>query len=280
MTEIAKSIIVDLGRLEDGSNFQLNLTAASHIGIQGATRSGKSVLTYLLLSGLTRYSEVTVTGIDPTGLLFNGFKFAPRPEWRHSLTIDIEAMGEVLQRLAREMDMRNARLLTSDRDKFETFNSDTPLIVVVLEEYPGILGAAASYDELSGRKGGSRIEAVIRLEVRRLIQEGAKVGFRVLLLAQRMSAIVVGGDERSNIGTRISMRVDNADALKMLHDDVDDVLVQQVRLFEPGIGLVERPGGTRMRFRADHLTYKDYLAVCRKAYPQLLKLSEANDEVN
>jgi len=259
--------VATIGRLEDGSNFAIDLAVESHLGIQGASRSGKSVLTYLLLGGLASRSEVVIAGIDPTGILFNGFKYAPRPEWRHSLTDEMQAAAEALALVTTEMDARITNLLKWDYDKIQSFTSERPLIAVVLEEYPGLLSAALAEDEANGRKIGMRIEPVIRLKVRRLIQEGAKVGIRVVLLAQRMSASVVGGDERSNIGTRISLRVDNADALRMLHGDVDDDLVQQVRLFEPGVGLVERPGQSRMKFRADYTTYQDYLNVCRRAYP-------------
>ena len=261
------SLVVVLGRLEDASDFDVDLALAIHLAIQGASRSGKSVLTYLLLGEVASLPEVVVAGIDPTGLLFNGFKYAPRPELRHSLTNDLIAAADVLARVVTEMDERITGLLNSGRDKIDAFTPERPLFLVMLEEYPGLLSAALTEDEANGRKAGVRVEPMLRLRVRRLIQEGAKVGIRVVLVAQRMSASAVGGDERSNIGTRISMRVDNADALKMLHGDVDDELVQQVRKFEPGVGLVERPGQPRMKFRADYTTYQDYLSVCRRAYP-------------
>lgn len=267
VTQQRQTISATIGRLEDGSDFELDLAAESHLGVQGASRSGKSVLTYLLLGGVAARSEVVVAGIDPTGILLNGFKYAPRPEWRHSLTENLDGAADVLNRVCIEMDERISGLLASSNDKIEFFTAARPLVAVVLEEYPGLLSSALADDEANGRKVGTRIEPIIRHKVRRLIQEGAKVGVRVILLAQRMSANAVGGDERSNIGTRISMRVDNADALRMLHGDVDDELVQQVRLFEPGVGLVERPGQPRTKFRADVTTYQKFMNQCRRAYP-------------
>jgi len=100
--------------------------------------------------------------------------------------------------------------------------------------------------------------AKVRL-VGRLFKESAKVGGRVMILAQRMSSNAVDTDDRSNFGLRATLRVDNSDAVKMLHDGADKSLVDEIRQFPAGMGLIESPGRPLMRFRADYTTYKQYL---------------------
>lgn len=94
-----------------------------------------------------------------------------------------------------------------------------------------------------------------------MIQEEAKAGVRVLLLAQRMDASIVGGPERSNIGTRISLRVDNRDAVAMLHPDADPETVERVRGFAAGYVYVERPAGAPQVVRFDAVDYSEYRRV-------------------
>lgn len=97
----------------------------------------------------------------------------------------------------------------------------------------------------------------------RLVKEGAKVGICVLVLAQRMSADALATDDRSNLGMRITLRVDNADAVVMLHDGINRAGIDAVRQFAPGVGLVEAPGEPlrRVRFHyTDHATYRQRVA--------------------
>ncbi|MGL5863888.1 MAG: hypothetical protein ACRCY9_21820, partial [Phycicoccus sp.] len=143
-------------------------------------------------------------------------------------------------------------------DALTTFTAARPVLLVVLEEYPGTLAAARAWDEAHGRSPGDRMAPRIERAVGRLVKEGAKVGVRLLVLAQRMSANAIDTDDRSNFGTRITLRVDNADAVRMLHDGIDAAGVGEVRQFPPGLGLIETPGQPLRRWRADHTTYRQY----------------------
>jgi S-DNA-T family DNA segregation ATPase FtsK/SpoIIIE len=171
----------------------------------------------------------------------------------------------VMDAVVREMDGRIVGLLASDRDKLDDFTADLPLLVVVMEEYPGLLGAAEAQDAAEGRKPAERLASRLQRNVRRLIQEGAKVGVRVILVAQRMDAATVGGAERSNLGARFTLRVDNADAVKMLHPNASLEQIATVSGFDPGTGLVEMPGIPLQRFKADYLDYGNYSRVVREA---------------
>ncbi|AZU00003.1 hypothetical protein CXR29_04165 [Brevibacterium linens] len=138
------------------------------------------------------------------------------------------------------------------------FSAELPCMVVVLEEWPGIIRAAAAEDVTKERKSAERVGPKIEAGVARLLAEGAKSGVRVLLLGQRLSAKSLDTDSRSNFGVRHTLRVDNADAVGMLHDHASE-WAPIVAAFEPGQGLIERPGMGQRRYRADFTSYDTYL---------------------
>lgn len=241
-----------VGRDEDGVPVRLDLHGAPwHVAIQGASRSGKSALVYALLASVSvqaQHGRMVLAGVDPTGILFKPFAGYPGEQLRASGLSDETAISEVVRGLVAEMENRIDALLRSGRDKL-TGGREIPTILAVFEEYPGLLAHLEEIDK--PLKPAERIGPSFRLGVRRLIQEGAKVGIRVLVIAQRMDASIIGGSERSNIGTRISLRVDNADAVRMLHETGSgEDIVQRVRAFQPGQALIEVAGEQPRYFRS------------------------------
>lgn len=257
------SVSTTLGRLSEGKDFAIDLAEPWHVAVQGMTRSGKSVLLYGLLGGLANRRDALICGCDPSGILLNPWRGHPRDELRSIGTGDVAAHLAVLTELLAIMDGRIAQLLAEDRDKVPSPSAEQQLLIVVLEEYPGLLSAAEADDEAHGRKPADRVAPKLKRAVRRLVQEGAKAGLRVVLVAQRMDAAIVGGAERASFGTRISMRVDNGDAVRMLHPNADADLVDVVGRFSPGVGLVARPGSSDAIFKTDLLSYGDYVRVVR-----------------
>lgn len=258
-----------LGRTEHGTDLYGDIWAPWHTLVQGQTRSGKSVLSYLMLAPLACRDDVIVTGVDPTGILLGPWGDLPGASLRHTATGDVPGMVVTLAALTEEMDRRITALVANGQDKIEDFTTDQPLIVVVLEEYPGTIATAEAYDAAHGLKPAQRTAPAIRYHVRRLVQEGAKVGFRLLMLVQRADASIVGGAERSNFGFRVSMRVDNPDAVRMLHPAATVEQCQIVQACVPGEGVFESPGQPLTRFKADYCTYQDYttlLATWRAAH--------------
>ena len=61
--------LVVLGRCEDGTELTWDPTGDAHGAFQGMTRSGKSALSYTLLSALAARGDVLVCGVDPSGIL-------------------------------------------------------------------------------------------------------------------------------------------------------------------------------------------------------------------
>ncbi len=252
------AVPVRLGIDRDGTDVWANLADSWHMAAQGVTRSGKSVLTYVLLSQVAPNPAVLVTGCDPTGVLLGPWEGHPGSDLRALTTVDMQAHARVIGDLVAEMDRRITSLLDRRTDKLDVFTRDEPLLLVVLEEFPGLLAAAAADDAAEGRKPAERAAPRIKAGVRRLIQEGAKVGIRVLMLAQRMEADTVGGAERSNLGLRVTLREDNADSVRMLHPDVNPAWVALVHDAPAGHGLIEMPGMPLRLWKSDFLGYGDY----------------------
>lgn len=248
-----------IGRDEFSEDLSIDLTDPWHVAVQGMTRSGKSVAVYGLLGGLARRSGVEVGGVDPTGLLLGPVRSSGRtPASRVATgTADLDGCAEVIEEYVAEMDRRIAsELLPSGRDALREFDASLPLLVVVLEEYPGTLEAIDTADK--ALKPADRIGPRFRAAVSRLIAEGAKAGVRVVLLAQRMDASIIGGFARSNFGLRISLRVD-AQGFAMLHDSAGGRALDPSR-FKPGYAVVSEPAREDRLCRFDLVEYADYLA--------------------
>lgn len=247
-----------LGLSGEGTPLTLDWSMPTHIAAQGGTRSGKSVWASATLAQLARKNNVLVTGIDPTGVLLAPWRAHPRPDLRHTGTRDMSTARATMRRLVDEMDRRIEQLLVSGRDKIETFSQDTPLVIVVLDEWPGAL-VADEESRKAARSDAPGLSGIpLRTGFRRLTQESAKVGFRVVAIAQRMDASIIGGAERSNLSTRLSFRVDNADAVRMLHPDAESELIAEVATFPTGVGILQRPGEKCIPFLSEYIAYEEY----------------------
>ena len=250
----AAPLRVLLGRDEDGQGIDVDPLRLPHTIVQGTTRSGKSVFVYGLLAQLARRTDVLVTGVDPTGLVFRPFAGTRHADWQVSGLRDVAAVEKLLTRVVDEMD-RRIGALPLHRDSAE-LTDEQPAIVVVLEEWAGtlkVLDAAKT----RGDDPGARVRALVS----RLLAEGAKVGIKVLILVQRAEANVVGALERSLCTLRISFWVDSLDSVKLLHPGVDPAVADEHTTATPGIGLLTIPDRTLTRFRAPFIG--DYEAYAR-----------------
>lgn len=258
LTDTTRPVV--LGRAENSGPVTLDPVAGLHVAIQGATRSGKSALCYGYLSALAYRDDVLVCGVDPTGILLIPFVAGRGSAWIATTGTDAQAVADALEAITAQMDDRIAGLVRDGRDKVSTFTPTLPAVVVVLEEYPGLLSQLVKDDEANGRKTTARIAPKVERAAGRIIKEGAKVGVTVLVLAQRMSAKAIETDDRSNLPVRITLRVDNGDAVAMLHDGIDRSGLDVLRQFPPGRGLIEAPGLPLQKFQADYTDYDTYRA--------------------
>ncbi len=246
-----------VGRTEDGSELAEDWRRQAHTIVQGVTRSGKSVWTYGFLASVARLSHVVVAGVDPTGLLFRPFEGSRHAEWQAAGLADLGELEKVLSRLVDEMDRRIAGL-PLDRDTIEV-SPERPLLVVVLEEYAGLLRALDAA-KTKGDDPGARVRALVG----RLLAEGAKAGVRVLILVQRAEAAVVGAFERAMCSLRISFRTDNRASVELLHPGADPLIADQHTTADVGIALMSAPGRPLTRIRAPYIGgYPEYVKAIR-----------------
>ena len=237
-----------LGVLEDGSDLRVPVVEWPHLVVQGATRAGKSWFAYAVLAQLAGDPRVRVAGVDPSGLLLRPWTMGRHAPWVCAGLADLGAVEATLGALVDEMDRR---LVAMPADRDVTAVSDTtPLVVVALDEYAGLLRAVDAADAKAGKR--------VRGLVSRLLAESAKVAMRIVLLTQRAEAAVIGAAERAQCAGRISFRVDGLDSIKLLHPDADAYATAHVGA-PPGVALVSWPGRPLTRLRAPGVrSYSDY----------------------
>lgn len=245
-----------IGRCDDGTDAVIDLADASHIADQGMTRSGKSALCYTIFGQLIECDAVRVTGIDPNRVLLE-----PLAESEATVSSDFVLGADPAAALAlltescRVMDER-ARLLTEwGIAAHDHFDSQFRVRVLLLEEYAGLLRQATAHDE--GLKSAEKTTPKIKQRVARLVSEGAKAGIRVFLITQRMDASIVDGDSRGQFGTRITMGVDNGDAVRMLHPQASPETVEKVVNFPVGRCLLWQHRVEKF-MQADFTPYAEY----------------------
>jgi hypothetical protein len=235
---------VNLGRAEDGSTLAHALADAAHLAVQGQNGAGKSAFTYGLLSQLCAAPDVLITGSDITGLVLGrAWEGTAHHKWQTTGTRDLDAHAVMLEALVAEMD-RRLDSMPPRHDKVRP-TVQTPLILVVLEEFPGLLRAAQAKD----KKLAERITSTVL----RLVSEGRKAAFRVLMLAQRFEANAVGGGyARDQFALRLSFRVPG-DSLVMLHGEDARKLGPKHANAAPGVAYMSAPGHELVRLRAPYL---------------------------
>jgi hypothetical protein len=240
-----------LGVDDVGTRYRITPLDLVHLAIQGATGSGKSVFVYGLLVQLVTSPNVLLAMSDPTGLLVRPFAGTVHSEWHVAGTADVDAHVDLLQRLVDTMDQRIAHL-PPRRDQVD-IGEGCPLIVAVLEEYAGLIRAAGALDE--GKKSGGRVER-IKLLVARLVSEGRKAGIRLVIIAQRFEASVVGGFERDQMTIKLSFRVGNAASVEMLHP-TGRVEAERHAVSPPGVALLSGPGVPLVRVKSPYIGCAD-----------------------
>jgi S-DNA-T family DNA segregation ATPase FtsK/SpoIIIE len=184
---------------------------------------------------------------DPTGLLARPFVGTVHEEWQASGTGDMDAHLELLERLVDTMDQRIATL--PPRCDQVDITEGCPLIVAVLEEYAGLIRAATALD---GAKKSGGVTERIKLLVARLLSEGRKAGIRLVIIAQRFEASVIGGYEREQCTIKLSFRVGNATSIEMLHP-AGRPEAEQHATSPPGIALLSAPGVPLVRVKSPYL---------------------------
>lgn len=241
-----------VGLLDSGVPLTIRLDQIAHMIVQGATRSGKSRFIYGLLSQLAQCSDVRISGSDVTGLLLRPFVGTRHGDDLALGTRNITEHAEVLERLVAVMDDRIARI-PDDVDVLPVDEHD-PYELVVIEELPGLIRAAEAVDALhKGDRKYIPLVGRIRAAYGRLMAEGAKVGFRVVIVMQRADASIIGGFERGQASFRITFPVLDPASVQMLHPSCDTETAARHATEKAGIALVSGPGVPLARMRSPQM---------------------------
>ena len=133
-----------------------------------------------------------------------------------------------MARMVRTMDARIARLRETGMDKLPVaaMNSTTPLLLVVLEEWPALVGLG---------KVGKEILA----SAERIAREGAKAGVNLLVICQRPEKVALGGI-REQLMTVVTHRQADPDSVKMCSEILaaDAAMVRQIMTLDAGEAIV------------------------------------------
>ena len=163
-----------------------------------ATGSGKSVCLNAILACLLLHNSperLKLVLVDPKRVELTGYNGIP-----HLITpvvTDIEQVGNVLQWVLREMDMRNLHFMENGVRNIQEYNrkfanKQLPYIVVVIDELANLMMEAASDIENS---------------IVRLAQTARAMGIHLIVATQRPSRDVITGTIKGNLPTRIAFAV-------------------------------------------------------------------------
>jgi S-DNA-T family DNA segregation ATPase FtsK/SpoIIIE len=257
----AALLSAEVGRVEDGERWLINLRRVPHWLITGATQSGKSSLLAALIKALSA-QRVALVGIDCKG----GMELGPFGGRFEALAIDRGQAITVLQRMLFEIKER-MRLCRAKgvRSIWDLPEAIRPVAVVVIVDE-----LAELYLTDGSREGREESEQCGTLLLR-LAQLGAALGVHLVLAGQR-----VGSDLgqrvtslRAQLGGRIAHRAhDEASAEMTLGDlNADAVIVAQtISEEEQGVAVVAT-GGHWMRARSHQVTTEEVEEVARMRGP-------------
>ncbi len=175
----------------------------------------------------------------PSSVLLRPFEGTRHAPWQ-VLGADVAAHAELLGGLVQEMDTRLAAI--PDRTDVLPLTVLHPIVFVVLEEWLALLGLAGGDKKLRDR---------LTVAARRLAAEAGKVNMRLIMLPQRAEANELGGGLlRGQFAYRLTLPVDNIEAVRLLHPTVPGPLAEaHVTHGEPGIALYHAPGHDLGRLR-------------------------------
>ncbi|AQX81542.1 hypothetical protein BWO91_17635 [Plantibacter flavus] len=249
-----------IGIDESGGDVQMNLAESAHIMIAGATRSGKSVLTYSLLAHVIRMgTSARLLVADPNDTTIAPFEHLV--SWSTNSQHPAEPIA-MLRWVREEMVRRQSILRSMERDKFSSFSPELPLLVVVIDE-------AANYMRSSDGKAAAEFNA----ELMQVVAQGAKSGVRLVLITQRPDSTILPTSVRAQLSARFSFRLEDRETAKMIFPDLEDQ--DQLLRFDVGVGIMREVASEPRRFRGVYIP--DHWAIA-KQIPQGMPLIDVHSE--
>lgn len=219
---------------DQGRDVLVDIARGGHILIAGATRSGKSVSTYGLITHLLRMrGAVRLLIADPNDTTIAPFE--GMVAWSTS-SVSPEPLTEMLQWARDEGDRRKLILRGMRADAIREFSEDLPLIVIIIDE-------AANYL----RSGDKSASDAFRTELLACVSQLAKYGIRIVLITQRPSGDILDTSTRAQLATRISFRLEDKQTAAMAFPELGEST--ELLGLKPGEGFIREVGDELRRFR-------------------------------
>ncbi|MFE3229808.1 FtsK/SpoIIIE domain-containing protein [Nocardia sp. NPDC059228] len=184
---------------QTGEWITVNLAAGAHGGVQGASRSGKSIFLNSLLAWASLMRDVRVVIIDPNTA-------AVAPWWRTAYLVcnsnDPAEATAILTRVNKEMKEREHLFWSGHTDRITRFSPDLPLYLVVIDEVP----------EFAEDKK-------FQAELKRFGAQSAKFGGRLYPAGQKLEEDSLSSATKANLFDRFCFRVETPQAMKHLFEN-------------------------------------------------------------
>lgn len=232
-----------IGRDSEGTPVVADLAKMPHMLVAGTTGSGKSVLINAIIMSLimrTTPEQVRLILVDPKRVEFGCYAGLPHlyvpvvTEPRQAASALQWAVTEMDRRLkvferagARDITIYNRMIESGKFDDMENPPSAMPYLVIVIDELSDLMMVA-----------GKDVEASIV----RIAQLARAAGIHLVLATQRPSANVVTGLIKSNVDTRVALKVSSSIDSRVILDSTG-----AERLTGSGDMLFRKSGGVLRR---------------------------------
>jgi hypothetical protein len=189
---------------ETGEWITVNLAAGAHGGIQGASRSGKSIFLNSLLAWASLMRDVRVVIIDPNSA-------AVAPWWRTAYLAcnsnDPAEATKILAQVNKELKAREHLFWEGRTDRITEFSPEVPLYLVVIDEVP----------EYAGDKN-------FQAELKRFGAQSAKFGGRGYPAGQKLDENSLSTATRANLFDRFCFRVESRHDMAHLFENTPELM--------------------------------------------------------
>lgn len=218
-------IPVGLGKDIAGKPVITDLSKMPHLLIAGSTGSGKSVCVNTLISSILfsrKPSEVKLILVDPKIVELSVYDGVPH--LMAPVVTDMKKAASVLRWLTREMDNRYKMLSLTGHRKISSYNEAfpdkaLPYILIIIDEMADLMMTEPEVEE----------------DISRLAAKARAAGIHLVLATQRPSVDVITGVIKSNVPSRISFAVAQANDSRIILDTggAENLLGKGDMLFSP-----------------------------------------------
>ena len=182
------SLSLVFGITSEDTPLKADLDEMPHLMVGGTTGSGKTVLLHVLIKQLLEKKAIELILIDPkSGVAFG--KYQKKCKVIKNTTDALEKISSIVEEMER-------------RYKNDNFLIDKPIIVVI--------------DELADLMMQNK---EIENELVRIAQKGRQAKIHLILATQRPDSKILTGTLRSNIPSRIALKVQKSSESKIILDD-------------------------------------------------------------